>query len=554
MTTGAAPASAAAAPTPASGPAAGPWAPLRRPVFRWVWIAAFVANLGTWMQTVGGQWLLVEGHSSSLLISLVQSASSLPVLLLVIPAGAVADFFDRRRLLLAVQGVQAVIAGILALLTAVSRTSPDVLLLFTFLLGCGAAAQLPAYQSFISDLLPRTELGAGASLSSLGVNLARAVGPAIAGLLVAPLGVAWLFTLNAVSFLLFAGALLTTKSPQSAVAPAARAVSWSSLEAGGRYVRHSPAVRRILLRLVLFAWPVNVLWALLAPLAERRLGLSATGYGVLLGAAGAGAVAGAVLMPRLRRWLSASQLLTASGVVYGAGLVGLAFVRTMGEAIAVLLPVGVAWIVVIAGLNASTQAFLPDWVRARALAIYQMVLFASFAGSAAAWGAVANGIGLERSFGLAGVLLLVTTLAGIWLPLRRTDVGDRTAVTTGLLPDVTSLGIAIPDDPVEVVVRYRVAPERQDAFLDAVADLRNSRLRTGSTQWALLRDAVEAEVLVERYRVASWTDHRDQHDRRLTRFDEDVRQRVRALADSVDDAEHLLFVDVPHHSHFRRTP
>ncbi|CCH88984.1 putative transporter [Modestobacter italicus] len=539
--------------TASTPPTPDPWAPLRRPTFRFVWIAAFVANLGTWMQTVGGQWLLVERHSSSLLISLVQSASSLPVLLLVIPAGVVADFFDRRRLLLVAQCVQAVVAGALALLTAAGRTSPEVLLLFTFLLGCGAAAQLPAYQSFISDLLPRTELGAGASLSSLGVNLARAVGPAVAGLLVAPLGVAWLFTLNALSFLLFAGALLATRSTQPATAPAARAVSWSSLEAGGRYVRHSPAVRRILLRLVLFAVPANVLWALLAPLAESRLGLSATGYGVLLGAAGVGAVAGAVLMPRLRTRLSASQLLTASGAVYGAGLIGLAFVRTTAEAVVVLLPVGVAWIAVIAGLNASTQAFLPDWVRARALAIYQMVLFASFAGSAAAWGAVANGIGLTRSFGLAGVLLLATTVAGLWLPLRRTDIGDRTAVTTGFLPEVTALGAVIPNDPLEVVVRYRVPPERQAAFLEAVGELRTSRLRSGSTQWALLRDAVADDVLVERYRVASWADHRDQHDRRTTPFDQEVLQRVGALADSVSPAEHLLFVVVPHAPRHVRT-
>jgi predicted MFS family arabinose efflux permease len=552
VTAGAATTASAAAAAPDRP--AGPWAPLRRPVFRFVWLAAFVANLGTWMQTVGGQWLLVERHSSSLLISLVQSASSLPVLLLAIPAGVVADFVDRRRLLLVVQAVQAVAAGVLALLTAAGRTSPELLLVFTFLLGCGAAAQLPAYQSFISDLLPRSELGSGAALSSLGVNLARAIGPAIAGLLVAPLGVAWLFTLNAVSFLLFAGALLATRSTRSATAPAAHAVSWASLEAGGRYVRHSPAVRRILLRLALFAWPANVLWALLAPLAERRLGLGATGYGVLLGAAGAGAVAGALLMPRLHSRLSASRLLTGAGVVYGAGLVGLGFVGSMAAAVAVLVPVGVAWIVVIAGLNASTQAFLPDWVRARALAVYQVVLFTSFAGSAAAWGAIATRIGLDRSFLLAGVLLLATTVLGLWFPLRRTDLGDRTAIPTGVLPEFTALGAVIPDDPVEVVVHYRVPPDRQAAFVEAIGALRTSRLRTGGIQWALLRDAVEDDHLVERYRVASWADHRDQHDRRSTPFDEEVRRRVAALADSVTPAEHLLFVAVPRASPHPRPP
>ncbi len=528
--------------------AAGTWAPLRHPVFRAVWIAAFVANVGTWMQTVAGQWLLVEQHSSSLLISLVQSASSVPVLLLVIPAGVVADFLDRRRLLLATQLVQAVIAGILALLTAAGRTSPEVLLLFTFLLGCGAAAQLPAYQAMVSDLLPRSELGPSASLSSLGVNLARAVGPAVAGLLLAHLGVPWLFGLNAVSFLLFGAALLLTPAGRPANSSAMKAASLSSFEAGGRYVLNSPAVRRILLRLVLFALPANVLWALLAPLAEGRLGLGAAGYGVLLGAAGAGAVAGAVLMPLVQNRLSASAKLTVAGAVYGAGLIGLALTRDVGVAVALLVPVGVAWIAVIAGLNAAVQAFLPDWVRARALAVYQMVLFATFAGSAALWGAVATWIGLGRTFAGAGILLVATTVAGVWLPLRRTDVGDRTAVPPGVLPEATFVGAISPDDPVEVLVRYHVRPEQRDDFVRAIAELRTSRLRTGATQWVLLGDAVETDQLVERYRVASWTELLDQRSNRQTPFDEEVRRRVEALADTVTQ-QHLLTIAVPHHVH-----
>ncbi|WP_250004821.1 MFS transporter [Actinoplanes sp. M2I2] len=528
--------------------AAGAWAPLRHPVFRAVWIAAFVANVGTWMQTVAGQWLLIEQHSSSLLISLVQSASSVPVLLLVIPAGVVADFLDRRRLLLATQCVQAVIAGILALLTAAGRTSPEVLLLFTFLLGCGAAAQLPAYQAMVSDLLPRSELGSGASLSSLGVNLARAVGPAVAGLLLAHLGVPWLFALNAVSFLLFAVALLFTPGGRPANGSAMTAASLSSFEAGGRYVLNSPAVRRILLRLVLFALPANVLWALLAPLAEGRLGLGAAGYGVLLGAAGAGAVAGAVLMPLVQDRLSASARLTVAGAVYGAGLIGLSLVRDVGVAVVLLVPVGVAWIAVIAGLNAGVQAFLPDWVRARALAVYQMVLFATFAGSAALWGAVATWTGLGRTFAGAGVLLVATTIAGVWLPLRRTDIGDRTAVPAGVLPEATFVGAVSPDDPVEVLVRYRVRPEHRDDFIRAIAELRTSRLRTGATQWVLLSDAVDADQLVERYRVASWTEFLDQLTNRQTPFDDEIRRRVEALADTVT-WQRLLTVAVPHHGH-----
>ncbi|MBB2947787.1 MFS family permease [Actinoplanes lutulentus] len=523
--------------------AAGAWAPLRRPVFRVVWIAAFIANVGTWMQTVGGQWLLLEQHSSSLLVSLVQSASSLPVLLLVIPAGVVADFLDRRRLLLAAQAVQAVLAGLLAVLTAAGHTSPELLLAFTFLLGCGAAVQLPAYQSFVSDLLPRTEVGQGATLSSLGVNLARAVGPAIAGLLLAHLGVPWLFALNALSFVLFGAALAATPSQRSKATSGVRATSWSTLEAGGRYVTYAPVVRRILLRLVMFAVPANVLWALLAPLAERHLGLGASGYGILLAAGGVGAVAGALLLPLVRDKMSPSLQLTVAGVVYGAGLIALAFSRNLIEASIILLPVGVAWIAVIAGLNAATQAFLPDWVRARALSVYQMVLFATFAGSAAAWGVVTTWIGLGTTFAVAGLLLLATTVAGLWLPLHRTDIGDRTAVPYDTSPAKESAGS---DDPLEIVVRYHVSPEHLEDFLEAIENLRTSRLRIGATHWALLRDAADPALLTERYRVASWADHLDQHERRLTPFDRQVEQRVDDLADAVEPARHLVFVPVPH--------
>lgn len=217
--------STAAAPADAST-----WAPLRRSAFRTLWIASFVSNIGTWMQTVGAQWLLVDQHSSSLVTSLVQSASSLPVLLLTIPAGLVAEFVDRRRMLIATQALQVAVGALLAAVTIAGHMTPTLLLVFTFLLGCGAAAQLPAYQAFVPDLVPLAELGQAAALSSIGVNLARAVGPAIAGLLVTRIGVGGLFALNAATLVVFALALLRTRSP--ARAPAARQAFLSGIEAG----------------------------------------------------------------------------------------------------------------------------------------------------------------------------------------------------------------------------------------------------------------------------------------------------------------------------------
>lgn len=531
----------------------GLWEPLRQPVFRAVWLAAFVGNIGTWMTTVGGQWLLIENHSSSLLISLVQSASSVPVLLLVIPAGVVADFLDRRRLLIVVQGVQAATAGLLALLTVLGRTSPTVLLLFTFLLGCGAAAQLPAFQSFVSDLLPRRQRGQGAALSSLSVNLARAVGPAVAGLLVAHLGVTWLFALDALSFVVFGLALLATRTSPAAV-PATAPVSWPALQGGVRYVVHAPVVRRILLRLIMFVLPANVLWALLAPLAQGRLGLDATGYGILLGAAGAGAVLGAVVLPALDRLLSPSRRLQLAGVVFGVGLIGLASTTDLAIAIGILVVIGVAWIIVIVGLNAAIQAFLPDWVRARALAVYQMVLFGTFAGSAALWGALATWLGIGRAFAVAGLLLLVMTVVGRWFPLWNSEIGDRTAVPAPPDADAdTGSEDSARNGPIDVVVEYHVSAADEPGFLHAIGVLRTSRLRTGATRWDLLRDTSDPERLFERYQLPSEQELRDLRQTRVTPFDRAAEERVAAHASGSVVTRRLLVVDVPRpHPHESR--
>jgi hypothetical protein len=219
----------------------------------------------------------------------------------------------------------------------------------------------------------------------------------------------------------------------------------------------------------------------------------------------------------------------------------------MAQAVAILIVTGVAWIAVIVSLNAATQAFLPDWVRARALAVYQMVMFGSFAASAALWGALATWLGTAQAFALAGGVLVVLTVAGQWLPLLRSDIGDRTAVPMQPLPVAESLTGVGRDDPLEIVVEYRVAVAEQPAFLETIGALRTSRLRTGAHRWVLLRDAEDQQRFIERYRVASWSEHDDQHQRRLTPFDLAAEQRVADHTEVVAAARHLLVVDVPHH-------
>src|SRR4051812_43318705 len=323
------------------------------------------------MQTVGAQWLLVDQPNAATLVALVQTATTLPVVLRARPAGALADTLDRRRLLLGVQLGLTAAGVVLTALTWLGRISPPVLLALTFTFGVGQALTAPTWQAIIPELVPREQIPAASALGSISVNGARSVGPAIAGLIVAQAGPAAVFAVNAASFLVFALVLLRSSFTEERQGVPERFVP--AVRAGGRYVRFSPVVRRILLRIALFVLPASALWALLPLVASRRLGLGAGGYGLLLGAVGLGAVLGAVLLSDIRARLSADQQLLLAGLTYGAALIVLALSRITVLSLAVLLVAGMGWMVVISTVNASLQLFLPRWVRARGLATYQIV-------------------------------------------------------------------------------------------------------------------------------------------------------------------------------------
>ncbi|HSK95935.1 MAG TPA: MFS transporter, partial [Euzebyales bacterium] len=342
------------------------WSPLTLGVFRALWLATLVSNIGTWMQTVGAQWLLVEQSNAATLVALVQTANSLPVLLLALPAGVLADFFDRRRLLLAVQLFLMSVGGLLTVLTVGGQIPPALLLAFTFALGAGTAMQAPVYQALVPDIVPREQLPSASALSSISVNLARAVGPALAGVVISAAGVGVVFALNAATYALYVGVLLAWRSPMSATQePAERFVP--ALRAGARYVRHAPVVRRMMLRLALFVFPANALWSLLPVIASERLDLGSSGYGLLLAALGGGAVAGAFALPRLRARLTPTRMLLVASLVFAAALVVVGTTVDAIVAVVALVPAGAAWIAVLSNLNAALQVFLPGWVRARAL-------------------------------------------------------------------------------------------------------------------------------------------------------------------------------------------
>lgn len=515
-----------------------PWAPLRQRMFGWLWLGVLISSMGTWMQTVGAQWLLVETPNATALVALVQAANTVPVMLLAFPAGVLADAFDRRWLLFSVQVYFLVVGLALVGLAAVDRLPATLLLAFTFALGIGGAVQLPAWQASTPELVPREQLRSATRLEMVGVNLARSAGPALAGLVIAHAGVPTVFALNAVSVVPLAIALLLWRRRPAATV-GSRERFGPALRAGARYVWHEPVVRRILARLSLFILPAAALWALLPLLASRRLGLGAGGYGLLFAALGVGAIAGALVLARVRTRLATNGLLAAAGVLYAVALAVLVLVPLFWVAVVVLVLAGLAWTTTISSLLAELTLFLPPWVRARTMAIYTMVFTGCQAVGALVWGLVAERAGLSAAFLAAAVLEGLAVLAGlVW---RVSDAGELSPEPVVYWSEAR---LAVDPEPhagpVLVSVEFTVAADREAAFLEAMQQLRRSRRRTGAFSWELYRDGDRPTRFVEIFRVPSWEEHLRQHAGRLTAADQRVEQAALAFSDPPARARHLL--------------
>ena len=514
------------------------WAPLRQPAFRWLWLGVLISWTGTWMQTVGAQWLVVDASNAAVLVSLVQAATTLPVMLLALPGGVLADSFDRRWLLFTVQVYFFIVGILLAALTAVGQMPPVLLLAFTFLLGVGTAVQLPGWGATLPELVPRTQLRAASRLDLVGVNVSRAVGPALAGLVIAHLGgVPVVFALNAISVVFLAIALLFWRRPQPDLPSRERFVR--ALRAGGRYVWHEPVVRRILLRAIMFVTPGMALWALLPLIASQHLRVGADGFGALFGALGAGAVLGAWVLGRVKTSLSTNAILIVGGVLYAAALAVLIVVTSFPAALVTLVLSGVAWMAVTSTLQAELQLVLPAWVRARGFAIYLVTFTGCQTAGALLCGLLANRVSLRPTVLAAAVVVLAGAVAGLFR--RVPETGHLDPQPAVYWTDARLAFDPEPDTgPVLVVVHFTVTSERQADFLIAMDHLRRSRRRTGATRWELYRDAEHPDRFPETFRVPSWEEHLRQHEGRLTATDQAIEEAALAFSDPPATADHLL--------------
>ncbi len=526
------------------GPPPGAWAPLAQPLFRALWIAALVSNVGTWMQDVGASWLMTSLTTSPLLIALVQAATTLPVFLLALVGGVLADVVDRRRLLLVTQGWMLVASGVLGILTVRGVTSARVLLAFTFLMGLGAALNAPAWQAIIPELVARRDLPAALALNGVAINLARAVGPALGGLIVASAGSGAAFLLNAASFLGVVVVLFRwRRAPTRSLLPAERLLG--AMQAGLRYARHAPDLHAVLVRSFAFILCGSALWALLPTLVRFEMGRGAVAYGLLLGCLGAGAVTGALLLPEFRRRWPTDRLATAATLLFALVILVLAAapgVVLLGAAMAVA---GAAWLVLLTGFNTSAQASLAPWVRGRGLAVYLLVFFGGLAGGSWLWGTVAAHAGLRPALVAASVGLVV----GLAVTARfRLPAGEGPNLAPSRhWPAPAVVGDEEADHgPVLVTVEYRVDPANAEAFARAMRDVRRIRLRDGAIRWDLLIDPADPGRYVESFMVESWLEHLRQHER-ITVADREVEQRARAyhVGGASPAVSHFIARDLP---------
>jgi len=396
------------APLPPSLPAeqvASAWAPLREPLFRALWIAAIISYIGTWMQAVGAGWMMTVLTMSPLMVGLVQAAVALPVFLVILPAGALADMVDRRRFLLITQGWMVMASGALGVLTLLHVVTPWILLGFTFLLGLGAVMNDPAWQAITPERVARAHHAAAVALNSAGFNVARAIGPALGGMVIAAAGSGTAFLLNALSFFGVIVVLYRWKRPVPEQIETG--ALWDAVMGGIGYVRQSTLVRSVLIRTGAFSVGAIALLALL-PILARPFG--ATGYGVLLGCFGVGAMAGATILPRLRRQLSVDGLVAGAIVVFALMTFLAGHAKAFTQLCLVMATAGGAWIGILACLNTAAQTMCPSWVRARALSMYLLVLQGGMAIGSTMWGAVATRVGLPNALLCSALALLAGLL------------------------------------------------------------------------------------------------------------------------------------------------
>lgn len=512
-------------------------APFRHRIFTAIWVSSLISNFGGLIQSVGASWLMLTMTHRADLVALVQASAMAPSMLFSLAAGAIADGGDNRRVMIWAQTEMLLVSVGLAAATYAGLLTPWILLALTFLLGCGNALNAPAWQASIGEQVPREDLHSAVTLNGLSFNVARSLGPAIGGAIVAAANVATAFVVNAISYLGLIAVLVRWRpKPRERLFP--REPLGTAMISGVRYVSMSPSILVILLRVLSFSLAGSAIWALMPVIARQGVGGGPLSYGLLLGAFGVGAVSGALVSARLRHRLGNEVMVRCATFAYAAATAAVALVASLPSAMFVMLFAGGGWVLALSTFSATVQISSPRWVVARAMSIYQTLMFAGLALGAWGWGSLAHAEGLRAALLWSGAAGLAATLIGFRLRL-----GESTRINLdphrSLSDPVVGIDIEPRSGPVVTAIEYRIDPADAAEFVAAMAERRRIRVRDGARDWMLLQDIADPTLWTERYYSPTWLDYLRTRER-LTVSDIEVTERARALSIAPPVVRHML--------------
>jgi len=511
------------------------WAPLRLPVFRMLWAVWVTANICMWMNDVAAAWMMTTLAASPVMVALVQSASTLPVFLLGLPSGALADIVDRRRYFMFTQVWVASVALIMCAAILLDAMSPPLLLVLTFANGIGLAMRWPVFAAVVPELVPRPQLPLALALNGVAMNASRIIGPILAGAIIAAAGSHYVFVLTALLSLVAAEAIRRWQhEPRVSALPGERFLG--AIRVGVQHVRQSRRMHVIVLRTAVFFLQSMALLALLPLVAKGLHGRGAASFTLLMAGMGSGAILTVLALPRLRRWFDRDGLVRHGTWLQALAMAAVGFAPNIWVAAPAMVLAGAAWIAVANSLTVSAQLALPDWVRARGMSIYQMSMMGSSAIGAAVWGQVATWTSVRTSLICAALGALIC-MAALWrVTVGGADDEDLSPADAARRPSIEP-----PDDlrggPLLVTVEYRIDPDRAAEFREVMQVSRRNRLSQGVLSWGLFRHTSEPGVYIEHFIDESWAEHL-RHFERLTAFDLALRER--RLAFHIGDAPPLV--------------
>jgi predicted MFS family arabinose efflux permease len=501
------------------------WAPFRHKVFAVVWAATVISNIGGWMYNVASGWLMTSLDPDPFIVSMVQVANSLPMFLFAIPAGALVDIVDRRRFLIVGESAITITSAAFAALVWLRLITPNSLLLISFIVTVGSAVTAPAWQAVVAQLVPKPDLPSAVAANSVGINVSRAVGPALGGIIVGTLGIAAPFWIDAFSNIGVIAALVWWRPPRQSGTPLPPETFGNAVRVGLRHARYNSHLSATLVRATAFFVFASAYWALLPLVARTQIAGGPALYGILLGAIGASAVGVAFLLRRLRTRLGADRLLSAATLATAVATGLFAMAHDSATAIAASLLAGASWIAAVSSLNVSAQVALPEWVRGRGLAIYVTVMFGALTIGSAIWGELAALAGLTAALFIAAAGAVVA-IPLTWAWKLQTGANVDLSPSMHWPAPVTSHAIEPDRGPVLVIIEYHIDPKNQEAFLRALSRSARERRRDGAYDWGIFEDPAQDGRFIETFRSDSWLEHLRQH-QRVTKADRIQEQAVR---------------------------